>query len=372
MKLDRLIANTLAIQAIPSPTFHESRRAAFMQETLAGAGLREIEIDTTGNVYGVIRGGPGLPVVLSAHLDTVFEAQANVEARLEGERLVGPGVGDNAIALASLIELCLDLPALDRPGDVWLVADVCEEGLGNLQGMQQVVARFGPSVAAYICLEGMALGYIYHRALPVHRYRVTATTVGGHAWIHAGRPSAIHTLLRIGSGLLGLAEKAIPRTTLNVGTIAGGTTINTIARSACMEIDLRSESTESLRVLRDQVAAIAMSYADRDVHVQVETIGERPGGELPQDHDLVMAARRALEDAGERRVSLEVGSTDASIPLSLGLPGICVGLTRGGEAHSLKEFIELQPVTRGYQSVLNLILAALQMGRAVDSLRSSA
>jgi tripeptide aminopeptidase len=366
MDLDRLVTHTLSVQAIPSPTFGEARRAAFMHEAFSKAGLDEIETTPAGNVYGVVRGGSGMPVILSAHLDTVFEEEANVAARIESGRLVGPGVGDNAIALAALIELSYDLPRLERPGDVWLVADVCEEGLGNLRGMREVVSRFGEQVSAYICLEGMALGHIYHRALPVHRYRVTATTAGGHAWIHAGRPSAIHTLLRIGTSLLGLTDLASARSTLNIGTIAGGTTINSLARSASMEIDLRSESAQTLQALCDQVVSAAGEFAERDVDIRVETIGERPGGDLPPDHPLVEAARRVLENVGQHTVSLEVGSTDASVPLSLGLPGICVGLTRGGEAHSLGEFVELEPLSRGYQSVLDLTLAALRMGRSAD------
>lgn len=372
MDLERLVAHTLAIQAIPSPTFREARRSDFMQEALSKAGLQDVETDSTGNVYGVMRGGTGLPVVLAAHLDTVFEEEANTPAKREGDRLVGPGVGDNAIALAGLIELSHDLTQVDLPGDVWLVADVGEEGLGNLRGMKQVVGRFGDQVSAYICLEGMALGHIYHRALPVHRYRVTATTAGGHAWIHAGRPSAVHTILKIGASLLGLTERSAARTTLNVGTIAGGTTINSLARSAWMEIDLRSESPQALLALRDQVNATARGFAGRDVDVRVETIGERPGGEIPVDHPLVEAARRALEDAGEPRVTLEVGSTDASVPLSLGLPGICVGFTRGGEAHSMREFVELEPLARGYRSVLELTLEALRMGASPDDPDGSA
>jgi tripeptide aminopeptidase len=361
MELERLISNTLLIQAIPSPTFGEARRAAFIHSAFEEAGLHEVETDSTGNVYGVLRGGPGRPVVLSAHLDTVFDEEANVPASREAQRLVGPGVGDNAIALAALIELSRDLAQADLPGDIWLVADVCEEGLGNLDGMRRVVARFQDRVSAYICLEGMALGHIYHRALPVHRCRITVTTAGGHAWIHAGRASAIHTILRIGSGLLGLAKDSAVRTTLNIGTITGGSTINSIARVARMEIDLRSESVDSLQALQEQVASYAMTFAERDIRIEVETIGERPGGELAEGHALVQAALRALQDAGETRVNLEVGSTDASIPLSLGLPGICVGLTRGGEAHSPQEFVDLEPVTRGYASIVSLALSALKL-----------
>lgn len=372
MELERLISNTLLIQAIPSPTFGEARRAAFVHKAFEQSGLGSVATDSAGNVYGVVRGRSGRAVVVSAHLDTVFSEEANTPARREGLRLVGPGVGDNAIALAALIELSRDLSQADLAGDVWLVADVCEEGLGNLEGMRQVVARFQDQASAYICLEGMALGHIYHRALPVHRCRVTVTTAGGHAWIHAGRPSAIHTILRIGAGLLSLADDSKSRTTLNIGTIAGGTTINSIAPVARMDIDLRSESGDVLRALKERAISLANSFSERDIAVQVETIGERPGGELAEDHALVKAAVRALHDVGETRVSLEVGSTDASIPLSLGLPGICVGLTRGGEAHSMQEFVDLEPLARGYASIVRLTLAALEMDAKTDPTGASA
>ncbi|OGO72077.1 MAG: hypothetical protein A2Z37_09940 [Chloroflexi bacterium RBG_19FT_COMBO_62_14] len=362
MDLSRLIGRTLAIQAIPSPTFHESRRAAYLEAEFRFAGLERVEIDPAGNLYGVVPGGAGLPVIITAHLDTVFGEEANVAARLEGDRLVGPGVGDNAIALAALIELAEDLPSPELPGDVWLVANVCEEGLGNLQGMRRVVSRFGRDIAAYICLEGMALGHIYHRALPVRRYRITAKTSGGHAWIHAGRASAIHTLLRLGSDLLTVPRKGNGRSSFNVGLISGGTTINTIAHSAWMELDLRSESQEALEALSEQVNAHVKRHSGHDVAIEVATIGERPGGGISHGHPLVLAAQRALNDAGETQVLLEMGSTDASIPLSHGLPGICVGITRGGEAHSLQEFVEIRPVERGYKSVLDLTHAALKLG----------
>jgi acetylornithine deacetylase/succinyl-diaminopimelate desuccinylase-like protein len=358
MNFERLVDRALRIQRIPAPTFSEMARAELMLSEFVEAGLADISRDATGNVYARVPGGSCPPVVVSAHLDTVFPAADAPPARRVGDCLRGPGIGDNAISLAALVELGFDYQEDPPEGDVWLVADVSEEGLGNLAGMRQVVSRFGDGVGAYIVLEGMALGQVYHRALPIWRYRVSARTAGGHSWIHAGRPSAVHALLGLGAELLRLPLPATPRTTLNVGRIEGGTTINTIAAEAWLEIDLRSAEGDVLDDLRQQLERLVAARRRPDVEVSLESIGDRPGGFLPADHWLTLAACRALEDAGEGPPVLETASTDASLPLSLGLPAVCVGLTRGGEAHTSDEYIELDPLPRGYQSVRSLISAA--------------
>jgi tripeptide aminopeptidase len=358
MEIERLLDRALRIQRIPAPTFSETARAELMRSEFDEAGLADISRDATGNVYARVPGGSRPPVVVSAHLDTVLSAADAPPARRVGDCLRGPGIGDNAVSLAALVELGFDYSEEPPEGDVWLVADVGEEGLGNLAGMRQVVSRFGDGVGAYIVLEGMALGQVYHRALPVRRYRVSARTAGGHSWIHAGRPSAVHALLGLGAELLRLPLPATPRTTLNVGRIEGGTTINTIAPEAWLEIDLRSAEGEVLDDLRQQLERLVSAHRRPDVEVGLESIGDRPGGSLAPDHWLILAACRALEDAGEGPPVLEMASTDASLPLSLGLPAVCVGLTRGGEAHTLNEYIELDPLPRGYRSVRSLISAA--------------
>ncbi len=317
--------------------------------------LQDVAFDQIGNLFGRVPGGSLPPVIVCAHLDTVFSPEEIVEARREGRRLIGPGVGDNAVALAALLELGEDLLASTPRGDVWLVANVGEEGLGNLRGMRNVVSRFEDRISAYLILEGMALGHIYNKALPVRRFRITALARGGHSWIHVNRPSAIHTLIKFGALLAQIPLSSSPRTTLNIGRIEGGTSINSIAREATLELDLRSESEEALERLVEQMEALVRKAKVRGVSLQIEPIGHRPGGALPEDHPLVRAARSAYKESGESRARLEAASSDASYPLSLGLPAVCVGLTYGGEAHSLKEFIEIPPLERGYRSVLNLI-----------------
>jgi acetylornithine deacetylase/succinyl-diaminopimelate desuccinylase-like protein len=361
MNLERLIRRTRHVQSIPAPTFAEGARAAWFLQELIQVGIISTEQDPVGNVYARIEGGEAPPVVISAHLDTVFPMETPLRSRRTADQLIGPGIGDNAVGLAALLELAEDLSDSPAPGDVWLVANVGEEGLGNLIGMRQVVKRFGEQVSAYVVIEGMALGHIYHCGLPVQRFRISAAGSGGHSWIHAGRGSAIHALVQIAHALLELPLSKSPQTTLNIGVIAGGSSVNSIASDARLQIDLRSENQGNLDDIVEGVNRIVQEFESDEVTLSVEPIGERPGGGLPEDHPLVQAACRALEKAGESRCQLDQGSTDASVPLSQGMPAVCVGLTRGGGAHSMDEYIEITPISLGYQALLSLIYEAFNI-----------
>ena len=355
MDLERLITRAIEIQSIPAPTFHESKRAHFLKNAFENANLKDIELDTVGNLYGLISGSSNHPIIISAHLDTVFPEDTPLDSRRDGNRIFGPGIGDNSIALAALVELALDLSSEKLEHDIWLVANVCEEGLGNIRGMREVVNRFQDQPRAYIVLEGMALGNIYHKGLRVKRYRITVETAGGHSWAHAGRPSAIHTLFKLGSEIIDIDLPLDPRTTLNVGVIAGGTSINTIANQASLELDLRSEGDIQLDTLDLAIKDLCHDFHRDEIKVKISMIGERPGGSIPDDHPLIKAACSALKSAGVRECRLEVGSTDANAPLSKGYPAICIGLTRGDGAHTPHEFIEVSPLEKGYTALTNLI-----------------
>jgi acetylornithine deacetylase/succinyl-diaminopimelate desuccinylase-like protein len=244
--------------------------------------------------------------------------------------------------------------SLSLPGDLWLAANVGEEGLGNLRGIRAVVDRFGTEARAYIILEGMALGQVFNRGLGVRRYRISIQTSGGHSWIDYGKPSAIHELAGLSSQIAALTLPRIPRTTLNIGVISGGSSVNTIAAEAMLELDLRSENAEALAILSKQVEAIVRSAEKPGVTPRLEVIGERPSGELPADHWLVERALECLrQEAIEPR--LNVGSTDGNLPLSLGLPAVTIGLTTGGLAHTVHEFINLAPLGKGMKQLVRLV-----------------
>jgi tripeptide aminopeptidase len=367
---ERVLQQAIAIQQIPAPTHAEAQRASYLYQRFVEEGLADVEIDPLGNVYGRLVGaGQALPVVISAHMDTVFPAGTDLTLRQEQDRLFGPGIGDNSVAVAGLLGIVWELRARhlepDRrstrlPGDVWLVANVCEEGLGNLAGMRAVVERFGAQVLAYLVLEGMALGQIYHRGLGVKRYRIRIQTVGGHSWVDYGRPSAVHELARLISDLTRIPLPTRPRTTLNVGVIAGGTTVNTIAAHAELELDLRSEDPQMLQALASQVEALIQRVNRPDVKATGEVIGDRPVGKISSRHALVQLAKKCLEDLGIE-AQLGIGSTDTNIPLSLGFPAICLGLTRGGAAHTTGEYIHRSPLETGLRLMVDVVESAFAL-----------
>ena len=365
--IPRLLDLAIAIQQIPAPTFHEAERAKFVCARFAEEGLQDVEIDSVGNVYarvGSTKPQPdgsaySKPLVVSAHLDTVFPASADLSIRHEPERILAPGIGDNSLGVAGLFGIlwALQERGLSLPGDLWLVANVCEEGLGNLRGMQALVDRFGSEPLAYIVVEGMALGQIYQRGLGVQRYRLSVHTAGGHSWIDYGQPSAIHELTALTTRITALELPRQPRTTLNVGIISGGSSVNTIAAEAMLELDLRSESAATLKNVVGQVEQIVHSVQKPGVVIELATIGQRPAGELPAEHRLVKLAWNCLHAVGiEARLS--IGSTDANLPLSLGIPSIAVGLTTGGKAHSMNEYINVAPLEKGMEQLVRLVSQA--------------
>ncbi|MEZ0397094.1 MAG: M20/M25/M40 family metallo-hydrolase [Anaerolineales bacterium] len=356
--LSRLLDLAVEIQQIPAPTFHEAQRAAFVRARFEAEGLRPLQSDPLGNIYACLKGSrrAARPLVISAHLDTVFPLSVALTIERQAERLAGPGIGDNALGVAGLFGLVWELRRrrLRLPGDLWLVANVCEEGLGDLRGMRAVVERFGERPLAYLVLEGMALGQIYHRGLGVRRYRIAVRTAGGHSWIDYGSPSAIHELTALAARITALQPPTRPRTTLNVGVIAGGTSVNTIAAEAALELDLRSEAPEALAGLAKQVEGLCAAARRPGVTVEVEPIGARPAGEIPASHPLVRLAQATLQNLG-LEARLNIGSTDANLPLSRGLPAIAIGLTNGGGAHTVHEYIHLPPLEKGLEQLLHLV-----------------
>lgn len=348
------------IQQIPAPTFQESERAQFVLEMFRQTGLSRLETDSAGNVLACIPGaGTDSPIVVSAHLDTVFPAETDLAIRREPGRIYGPGIGDNSVGVAGLFGLAAMLKenAIQLPGDLWLVANTGEEGLGDLNGMKAICERFGPAPKLYLVLEGMALGHIYHRAIGVRRYKITCHTRGGHSWTDYGNPSAIHELGRLIAALAEFKIPESPRTTFNVGRISGGTSVNTLAAEAWLELDLRSENESALRDLILRVENLVERSNRPGVWYEMQVIGQRPAGELDRNHPAVRLATNTLLAQGiEPR--LTQGSTDANIPLSLGYASIVLGITRGGGAHTLDEYIETEALEQGAEQLFHFVRKA--------------
>ncbi len=358
----RVIKLARQIQQIPAPTFAESQRAELLREAFDRAGLLDVGMDELNNVYARVPGASAAvpPVLVTAHIDTVFPEGTKLSLREESGRLVGPGIGDNAVGAAGLLGLVWSLQAGQQEplGDLWLAANVREEGLGDLEGMRAVLRRLGGRVQAVLVLEGMALGHIYHRGIGVRRYSISIQTEGGHSWLRFGQPSANHVLMQLGARLADLSVPAQPRTTLNIGLISGGISVNTIASQASLLLDLRSEDSCSLRELAERVEAVAQSFQAPGISVEIRVVGDRPPGDLSPQHPLTQLAVRCLEAAGIFNPHLEAGSTDANLPLSCGLPALCLGLTRGGSSHTQEEYIETEPLEQGLRALTLTVLGA--------------
>ena len=353
----RLLDLTVSIQQIPAPTFAETQRAQFVKGLFESEGLDDISMDTVGNIYARLPGkGKGKPLVVSAHLDTIFPIETDLTSSSKKDRIIGPGIGDNSLGVASLLGLVWLLRERGQSlsGDLWLVANVCEEGLGDLHGMRAVVDRFGGEVQAYLVIEGLSLGYIQHRGLGVQRYRITAKTTGGHSWSDYGRPSAVHELSTLVTKLTAIPLPEKPRTTMNVGRMGGGTSINAIASDAWLELDLRSESPQILTELVQTVEQLIETNSRPEVQMEAEVIGQRPAGELPASHPLVRLAEKCIKEQG-LEPNLIIGSTDANVPLSRGLPAIVLGVTNGAGAHTTREFIYTKPVECGMQQLVQFV-----------------
>lgn len=343
---------------VPSPTGQERERAQFVATQWRERGYTP-EIDAVGNVY--VRRGKRIekPVVmLLAHTDTVFPATVPIQVVREGDILRGPGIGDNSVNVAAMIS-ALDI--LDEMGketdvDIVAVADVGEEGLGNLLGARTAVERYREQLGVVIAVDGN-LGRVIHRAVGSKRWRITVRGSGGHSYGAFGTPSAIHGLGRIIAAIADLDVPKQPKTTFNVGLIEGGTSVNTIAASASAVLDMRSTDREALDHLAEQVRAIVENRAGADLQTTIEVLGERPAGERSLSDPFVQLAAGVLHWL-EIEPVFEASSTDANIPISLAIPSVCIGVTEGKGAHTLDEYLVVPPIGNGLAQLTRICVEA--------------
>jgi acetylornithine deacetylase/succinyl-diaminopimelate desuccinylase-like protein len=372
--ISAVIDEALSIQAIPAPTFAEEARAQHVAHRFRAAGMQEVGYDEMGSVYGLTPGAdrsrPAL--LITAHLDTVFPQDTDLSvSRAADGRICGPGLGDNSLGLAALIQLAARIDASGyRPcGDLWWAATVCEEGLGNLRGIRQVLRRLGQyprgRIGLALVLEGIGLGRVYHAGLGVRRLEVRVDAPGGHSWLHRDRPSAIHHLMLIGGALVAeMNTTADPASSFNIGLVSGGTSINTRAPQASIAVDLRAEDASLLARQESRLRSIVARFASvPEVAVSIHELGSRPSARLSPEHPLVAAARAVLCRIGFESPTAEMGSTDANILLAAHIPAICIGITSGGGAHTRNEYIDAGPIGKGMaQLALLALLADAQAG----------
>ena len=343
----------IRLTEIPAPSFQEAERAAAAKTLLASSGLN-IQTDSLGNVIGELRGSTDKElVILSAHLDTVFPPGTDVKVRHDGDRLLAPGISDNSTGLAALVAVARAIheARLKPQRTILFVANVGEEGEGNLRGMRALVDAYRSGLKAVIVLDGAGIDHVTTKALASRRLEAVITGPGGHSWSDFGMPNPINALVRGSVRFINTKVPQSPRTTFNLGQIEGGTSVNSIPFEARLKVDVRSESEDELTRLenafRECIAAGVRdemeSSRDRSkgkLEWKLQSLGNRPGGELAPGSPLLAALRAADAIVGNDS-RIERSSTDANVPLSLGIDAISIGAGgNGGGAHSLQEWYE--------------------------------
>jgi len=356
---------------IPAPSFQESERAAAVKVLLSAVGL-EVSTDKAGNVIGLLRGESDKElVILSAHLDTVFPAGTDVKVHRDKSRMTAPGISDNGAGLVALVAVARALheARIQPRRTILFVADVGEEGEGNLRGMRALVDAYRERLKAVIVLDGSSIDHVTTKALASRRVEVVITGPGGHSWSDFGIPNPINALVRGSVRFINTRVPSSPRTTYNLGQIEGGTSVNSIPHEARLKVDLRSEGDDELirleSALRDCIAAgirdemeTARDRSKGKLEWRLDLLGSRPGGELAPNSPL-LATLRAADEAVHNQSRLERASTDANIPLSLGIEAIAIGAGgNGGGAHSLQEWYESDGRETGLQRVLLTLLGS--------------
>lgn len=375
---ERIVKDVITLTEIPAPPFGEERRAAAYLGMLRDHGLEEVEQDEIGNVMGLRRGfGNGGILVVAAHLDTVFPAGTDVRVRREGSRLYAPGISDDTWSLAVNLGFirALDAAGIRTRDDILFVGDVGEEGLGDLRGVRHLFARsrHRDRIRAFLTVDSPEVDRIVAGGVGSRRYRVTFRGPGGHSYAAFGLVNPMYAMAEAARALAAVEVPKSPPTTHCVSIVSGGTSINAIPNAVTMEVDLRSASAAELdrldaRFLAIVDEAVAAENSARSINAgvitaEVQRVGDRPAGETPAGAPIREFAAAAVAAEGYTP-RFEFSSTDANVPMSLGIPALKVGAGgRGGRAHSLEEWLDVAPEEslRGMRTTLAAILALAGM-----------
>ena len=368
----QVIEDQIRFCQVPAPSFKENARGEVLRRTFEALGLQNVRVDSAGNVLGDRPGAAAHPhLVMAAHLDTVFPEGTDVAVKRDGAVLRGPGIGDDCRGLGVLVAIvrALNQAKVQTPGTITFVADVGEEGLGDLRGMKQLFdSTLKGQVDRFVSIDGTGLG-LTHEFVGSHRYRVTFKGPGGHSFGAFGLPSPIGAMGRAIAKIQELQVPASPKTTFNVGRVGGGTSVNSIAGESWMEVDMRSVDAAALKDLDGRFQKLVDAAVEEEnarwrrpgtITVVKQMVGDRPVGALPDDAPMVTTAIAVTRLFGEAPVD-RAASTDANYPLSLGIPGLAIGGGGAGhDAHSLSESFD---TTNGYLGTQRATLLAIVLAQ---------
>ena len=365
----KTLAEQKEIVVIPAPPFKEEVRAKDYHRRLVALGFKEARIDKEGNVIAVRRGtGNGPTLVVSAHLDTVFPEGTDLTVREKDGKLFAPGIGDDTRGLAEILSMvrALNATGIKTMGDIWFVGTVGEEGLGDLRGVKALF-RDNKNIDGFISIDGPEAARVTFLAVGSHRYRVTFKGPGGHSFGAFGRPSAIHAMGRAIAKIADVQTPKQPKTTFTVGTVGGGTSVNSIAGNAVMELDMRSvENPTLLNVEAEILKAVNVAVTEENarwggnaVSVDIKLVGDRPAGVQSPDSPIVHAAVLGVTAVGLKPILDQASSTDSNLPISLGIPAVTIG--RGGKGENNHAFTESFDPKDAYLGVQKNLLTTLAL-----------
>lgn len=347
---------------IPSPSHHEQQRAQFCKRWLEQQGAKDVYIDEALNVvYPVGCTETNDLTVFVAHTDVVFPDTQALPLEVTDGKVCCPGVGDdtaNLVALLMTAKYIAQNDLLPASGGMLLVANSCEEGLGNLKGCRKIMEQYGNRVTEFVTFDGYA-PIIHHKAVGSKRYKIAIDTEGGHSYTAFGNRNAIAYLASLIDTLYAFKVPGRGKTTYNVGVISGGTSVNTIAQHAEMLYEFRSDNREDMEDMQAHLQAALELYAAKGIGVTTTLVGDRPCGmptEEKRQSALQARAIRAIETHYGYTPSLTPGSTDYNIPLSMGIPSVCVACIEGGGAHTREECISIDSIVPGLKVAHEMIL----------------
>lgn len=357
---------------IPAPSFKEEMRGKELERVFQQIGLQNIRVDKVGNVLGEYRGAAPHPhAVIAAHLDTVFPEGTDVRVKREGSVLRGPGIGDDCRGLAVLVSVARELKKANvRPkGTITFVANVGEEGLGDLRGVKQLFREtLKDQIDSFVSIDGTGV-HVTNVAVGSHRYRVTFKGPGGHSFGAFGLANPIGAMGRAIAKIEEMQVPKQPKTTFNVGRVGGGTSVNSIPFEGWMEVDMRSSDPASLAAVDSSFQkAVDAAVADENqrwsaaktITVVKELVGDRPAGSTPENSAIVRSGLAAATVLGFS-ANLGEGSTDSNMPMSMKIPAITIGGGgRGREAHALTESFDTTDAWMGTQHALLLVISLVQ------------
>ncbi len=366
------IERQIQVCEIAAPPFHETTRGLDLKQRFVDLGLKDVRIDKAGNVIGTRPGvSPRPNLLFSAHLDTVFPEETAVKVSREGHILKGPGIGDDCRGLAVMLATiqALDQAKVQTPGTITFVADVGEEGLGDLRGVKNLFYESMPGqIDKFISVDGNGLS-IVNIGVGSMRYRVTFKGPGGHSYGAFGMANAIQAMGRAIAKISDFKVPTNPKTTFNVGRVGGGTSINAIPSDAWMEVDMRSADVSSLKTLDDEfLAAVQGAVGEENrrwnnrgkVSASPELVGLRPAGQTSEGSPIVQTALAVSRTLGIVE-GLREGSTDANVPMNMNIPAITIG--GGGSGSGVHTLNETFDTTDSWQGTQRAVLLAIALAR---------